>query len=94
MSSNKLFFVEFGQPQESHMFSFGGSGGSVKPIYVVANDYTGASIKANQYLQNYLAKNPENQSILDSDGSLRNNILKSEKIQIIAVKLLSDEIIY
>lgn len=87
MNEEKLFIVEFGEPQMQNIFAVSGS--PIKPIYVIANDYNGASIKASTYLLKYLQKNP--QSILDSDGSLKSN--KPAEIQIIAVKLLSDEII-
>lgn len=88
MSEKKLFVVEFGEPQVQTMFSLGGS--SIKPIYVIANDYNGASIKASMYLKEHLQTNP--QSILDGDGSLKTS--KPAEIQIIAVKLLSDELIW
>ena len=96
MGKNKLFYVEFGEPQQSNMFSFGGSGSGVQPIYVVADDYQKASDKAGIYLQNYLATNPEANSILDGDGSLKTRPDQKPPTppQIISVKLLSNEIIY
>jgi hypothetical protein len=99
MGANKLFYVEFGDPNQNATFSFGGgSMGSMKPIYVVADDYNQASQKAGVYLQNHLETDPEAGSILDGDGSLRNPMNPGQKPppdpQIISVKLLSDEIIY
>jgi len=93
MSDKKLFIVEFGEPHQQNMFSFGG-GSSIRPIYVVAKDYTGASVKASMWLQNHIETNPEQRSILDGDGSLKPNMDKPTDMQIISVKLLSDEIIY
>ena len=75
------------------MGSMFGNTSSVRPVYVIAKDYTGASVKATMYLKDYLETNPEVKSILDSDGSLKKTN-KSIDIQITAVKLLSDHIIY
>ena len=96
MGMNKLFYIEFGEPQQSHMFSFGGGGSGVQPIYVVANDYQQASDKATLYLENYLKNDPEATSILDGDGSLKTRPDQKTPTppQIISVKLLSNEIIY
>ena len=93
MELKKLFFVEFGEPSPQMSFTmFGGSGSSVRPIYVVAKDYNDASVKAGMWLEDYMQNNPESQNILDGDGSLKTPQRK-QNIQIISVKLLSDTII-
>lgn len=94
MNDRKLFLVEFGEPSPQTMFSsFGMGGTSVRPIYVVANDYNNASVKAGMWLEDYMQNNPESQNILDGDGSLKTP-QKKQNIQIISVKLLSDTIIF
>lgn len=87
MNEKKLFTVEFGEPQMQTMFPVGSP---IKPIYVIASDYNNASIKASMYLKEHLENNP--QSILDGDGSLKTS--KPADIQIVAVKLLSDKLIW
>ena len=93
MNDRNLFIVEFGEPHAITMFNFSPNI-SIKPIYVIANDYSDASNKANMYLKRHLKTNSEVQSILDSDGSLKNNIQKPVDIQVISVKLLSDNLIW
>lgn len=89
MDDNKLFIVEFGDPNTTNAFPFGGRC-AIKPIYVIAKDYSGASGKGMLFLQKYLET--DKSTIFDNDGSLANT--KPEEVTIVAVKLLSDTIIY
>lgn len=93
MNDKKLFLVEFGEPSSQMSFAFALGGGHVRPLYVIANDYTDASVKGEIWLENYIQNNPENQSILDGDGSLKTSQTK-QNIQIVSVKLLSNLIIF
>jgi len=89
ITDKKLFILEFGEPNAPNQFSFGGRS-SIKPIYVIANDYSGASGKGMLFLNEYLKTNKSN--IFTEDGSLTNT--KPEEITIVSVKLISDTIIY
>lgn len=82
-----LYLIEFGEPQLPNQYF---TSNTIKPIYVVAPDYTSAEKKGSAYLNKKLGEMKD--SVLTSDGSLDT----SEKIppKIISVKLLSDEVIY
>ena len=88
MDGQKLFYVEFGEPNEQNFMGFS-TGNNEKPIFVIARNYNLAATKATQYLND--KKNENAESILTADGSLRNDVQKSEKI--VAIKLVSDNII-
>lgn len=93
MNEQKLFCVEFGEPNEQNFMGFP-SGNNEKPIFVIARNYNEASIKASNYLKNNKTENSE--SIFTADGSLKNDVKKSKQIvaiQIVAIKLISDNII-
>jgi len=89
IENKKIFIVEFGEPNTPNQFPFGGRT-SIKPIYVIANDYSGASGKGMLFLKEYLETNKS--SIFTEDGSLSNT--KFENITIVSVRLISDTIIY
>lgn len=84
-----LFYIEFGEPQPPTSFNYIGTG-QMKPIYIIASDYSSAEKKATEYLT--IKLNGKKTSILTEDGSLNN--LKPPIIKIVSVKLISDNIIY
>ncbi len=89
--NENLFFIEFGEPQVPNSYSILTSSHVVKPIYVVAFDYSGAEKKASEYLNEKLEKLKP--SVLTTDGSLNSN-MEIPPCKIISVKLISEGLIY
>jgi len=85
MSKNKLYVVEFGDPDEER--DFFSSSVNLKPLFVVASDYVDAGRKAEAWLRNKKSEMVKN--ITTEDGL--KDTSKIDKIGIVTVKITADE---
>lgn len=94
MEDKKLFYVEFGEPRATGGFlSFSFASNPLSPVYVVAKDYNEAANKAMAYAE-YKKSFDKKNSVLDSDGSLRNRKEEEEEPKIRAISIVSDDVIW
>lgn len=83
LKDNQIYVVEFGKPDSLGLMSFGGS---IQPVFVIAEDYQEAADKA----LSYIASTKSN-SVICEHGSLN---LIDEEVNVKAVKLLTNNIIF
>ena len=87
MNNNKLFIVEFGEPQvglSSFLFI------PEPAVYVIAKDYNDAATKALLYVEDKQKNEPK--KIFGEDGSLNNDILNKKEFKVKAVKFAGEVI--
>jgi hypothetical protein len=92
MESKKLFYIEFGEAQQSLQMSLFAPPSQIQPLYVVATGYDEAAEKALAYVEYKQFHEPQN--ILDDDGSLISPSSTKQKIRIKTIKIASDEVVW
>lgn len=91
---NKLFIVEFGNPDMGLMFFSSTSNNYQNPLYVIATSYDEAVSKAMIYVETKMdERNSEmGGGIIDRDGSL--HLPNEETLTVKAVRLATDEVVW
>ncbi len=83
LRDNQIYIVEFGKPDS---LGWTGFGGSIQPVYVIAEGYQEAADKAFSYIES-----TKSSSVIGEHGSLN---LSKEEVNVTAVRLLTNNIIF